>query len=473
MSDLTANRSIFGWARLLLIGLGLLVLIAIAVGLLLRGYYSGQAEASRQAAIAALDASDPGWRWDDLIEMRATVADADNAAFVALKTTELLPEGFLAEFKNADGKTVRVNEALWRAPLNQPLPDELQSFLRPGLEDAQPALELARTLVDKPNGRYPMEWTEDIVATILPWQRARDVSRLLCLSALFLAEDGKMQQACASIRAALNVGRSLGDEPTFLSQLVRIAMVSQALQALERVMARGHCSDECLRTLQAAIEQELADRTRVMSLATRGERAVLFRTWSLVIDGKRTLDELNNGNKPGVWQRLRNELVFRPLAGSAQRTTLDLTTRLVEISAEPVQEQQRLLEDLESEMQDRLRQNGLGDRLALSLLPALSRILLADHRLRMELEVARCALAAERYRRGNGQWPDKLEELAPDYVSETPKDLFAGQPLTYRKLEEGIVIYSHGMDGKDHDGAVEPGRPDISDIAFRLFNPDK
>jgi hypothetical protein len=88
--------------------------------------------------------------------------------------------------------------------------------------------------------------------------------------------------------------------------------------------------------------------------------------------------------------------------------------------------------------------------------------------------VLRClaaALAAERYRLAFNAWPDTLECLTPDFLAAVPRDPFDGQPLRFRRTENGIVVYSVAEDRVDNNGnlaafAREPG----TDLGFRLFD---
>jgi hypothetical protein len=82
------------------------------------------------------------------------------------------------------------------------------------------------------------------------------------------------------------------------------------------------------------------------------------------------------------------------------------------------------------------------------------------------------ALAAERYRREHGAWPESLDKLVPAQLTEVPLDPYDGQPLRYRRLADGVTIYAVGGDGVDNGGlfdrenAVRPG----TDVGVRLWD---
>jgi len=81
------------------------------------------------------------------------------------------------------------------------------------------------------------------------------------------------------------------------------------------------------------------------------------------------------------------------------------------------------------------------------------------------------ALAAERYRQARGRWPATLAELVPQYIARVPLDPFDAKPLKLGKHEQGIVVYSAGMDGIDNGGLIGP-TPTApgSDLGFRLWD---
>ncbi len=81
------------------------------------------------------------------------------------------------------------------------------------------------------------------------------------------------------------------------------------------------------------------------------------------------------------------------------------------------------------------------------------------------------ALAVERYRLLHaGQTPETLTELVPDVLPEIPRDPFDGQPLRYRRLEQGYVVYSIGPDRIDQGGREKPRKGDKSqfDVTFTV-----
>jgi hypothetical protein len=64
----------------------------------------------------------------------------------------------------------------------------------------------------------------------------------------------------------------------------------------------------------------------------------------------------------------------------------------------------------------------------------------------------RTLLAVERYRIANDALPDTLDALVPGHLDAIPLSPYDGQPLRYKRLEKGYVIYSVGLNKRDDDG---------------------
>ena len=71
----------------------------------------------------------------------------------------------------------------------------------------------------------------------------------------------------------------------------------------------------------------------------------------------------------------------------------------------------------------------------------------------VDMAIVACAL--ERYHLAQGEYPETLGALAPEYIKTVPPDVVDGQPLHYRRTQDGrFLLYSVGWDGKDDGGVV-------------------
>ncbi len=75
------------------------------------------------------------------------------------------------------------------------------------------------------------------------------------------------------------------------------------------------------------------------------------------------------------------------------------------------------------------------------------------------------ACALERYRLARGEYPESLDALTPQFLETMPHDIIGGQPLRYRRTDNGkFLLYSVGWNEKDDGGAIslnKDGKPDF------------
>ena len=83
------------------------------------------------------------------------------------------------------------------------------------------------------------------------------------------------------------------------------------------------------------------------------------------------------------------------------------------------------------------------------------RIAVVGWRLKTHREATLTILAALRFQKEKGKFPDNLEELvAAGYLTKLPQDPFSPGPLTYKKTADGFLLYSWGENLKDDNGQV-------------------
>jgi hypothetical protein len=69
--------------------------------------------------------------------------------------------------------------------------------------------------------------------------------------------------------------------------------------------------------------------------------------------------------------------------------------------------------------------------------------------------LARVAIALERYWLAHGEYPESLTPLAPEFIMRLPHNIIDGQPLHYRRTANGqFVLYSVGWNETDEGGVV-------------------
>ena len=89
---------------------------------------------------------------------------------------------------------------------------------------------------------------------------------------------------------------------------------------------------------------------------------------------------------------------------------------------------------------------------------------------RAGIRCARAAIAAERYHQAQGRWPENVQALVPRFLKQVPSDPFVEGTVRVLPVEDGLIIYSVGIDGKDNRGNLSVSRKPGTDLGFRLWN---
>jgi hypothetical protein len=77
------------------------------------------------------------------------------------------------------------------------------------------------------------------------------------------------------------------------------------------------------------------------------------------------------------------------------------------------------------------------------------------------------AIALKRFQLKHGNFPEKLSELAPEFLATTPLDPVDGKPLRYRRNTDGTyLLYSIGENGVDDGGDVTPLKASSSPSSY-------
>ena len=64
-----------------------------------------------------------------------------------------------------------------------------------------------------------------------------------------------------------------------------------------------------------------------------------------------------------------------------------------------------------------------------------------------------CAL--ERYQLAHDEYPETLDVLIPQFIEKIPHDIIGGEPLHYRRIDDGkFLLYSVGWNEMDDGGQV-------------------
>jgi hypothetical protein len=447
------------WLRMVLAGAAVIV-VMIVFGAIWSQVEGTRIQKERATLEAQLDESDPNWRLADLERSREEIPEHENSARVVVAVSRLLPRSWPAQSLYERLQELQPNEQL-----NAGQTDLLEAEMR----GQAAALAQARRLVDMPRGRHRLKWDYNPIGTLLQdQQETRKVANLLQYDAMLRSQQGDPDGALRSCRGIINAGRSLGDEPLMISMLIRCAIIAVGANASERVLAQGVPGDAELARLQELMALE--DQHQTMRIAVRGERASTYDLLTKMADGRLKggeIDVMIDGRQRPWWQRM-----WRGSVGRREPViALKMMTKMADATKLPEAEQVEAEKSYERDMR------GLGREATFvrMLAPAVQNVGRAIRRKSATVRILMTLAAVERYRLSRGKWPESLAALKPEFLKEVPTDPFDGKPLRYKKLPDGVLVYSVGEDGVDDGGKVDRSKPNAkgTDQGLRLWDEQK
>jgi hypothetical protein len=464
--------------RLALVGL----LGVLFAGLLLGWHFYSNSLSDKefQDAVSEADRLDPGWRLEELEAKRAVIPDAENLAEHVLAIKAMMPQSWPPESMTKvpeprlaaldEESTISVEEAIYELPPELQMNSEQIRELRAAMELVKEPLAQARSLSNFRAGRYRVNWSQDYESTPTPWGNyCRSLTNLLGYDARLRAQDGDIDGALISVLAILSVARSFGDEPIMISQIVRRAQSGVATQALERILAQGQGSAKSLMNVQHAFRDEASQP--LFLFGVRGERAGLHQMMQAVESGKIKASSVIGFGATGKLEKWFEDVSGELEIRRSHAPLLRAMTEIVAIAKLPVEEQPTKIKTCIRSTDHRAYKRELPVYVGL-MMPLVEKFAEGCWRNQALLRCAIVVLAVERYRIAHGRWPDSLSVLVPEYLEKIHLDPYDAKPLRYRRLVDGVIIYSVGPDEKDDGGKLDRQNPSKlgTDIGFQLWD---
>jgi hypothetical protein len=333
------------------------------------------------------------------------------------------------------------------------------------LSKFDPVIEELRQASQRPESRFPLEYAKDNPAAILlPHLAAlKQCSQVLQLRAIAELQNHQADRALDDVKLILRLIDSIRSEPTLISQLVRTAILQNALQPVWEGSTEHQWSDAQL----VVLDQKLSGLDFLVDykLAMHGEMAF----------------------QDGILRYLRQHPdQFANLNGDGQDSNIDIfgkvflhlipsgwfyqnqlhCARPIEKFYLPVADVQlrtmdpTLVRQAGAVVAKECKHIGPYDIMECMLMPALGNAAERFAYAQNSVDLARVACALERHRMARGQYPESLKALVPQYLDPLPHDVIGGAQLIYHSGADGTFqLYSIGWNQTD-DGGVSVFRKD-------------
>ncbi|HEV7404247.1 MAG TPA: hypothetical protein VGO11_15000 [Chthoniobacteraceae bacterium] len=322
------------------------------------------------------------------------------------------------------------------------------------LRKFDPELDALREAAKRPRSRFSVRYEDHVAAALPHISVILNFTRIATLRAVAELAEGDVEAAHGDLLLCLALEEAPREEPLLISPLVRAASLETLLQPLWEGLVRRQWTDAQLASLDAALQRP--DFVASFQASIRGER-LIFCTQALDAIKKdpallTAMTAMDGGaNRPWSvraigWLVPGGWIDFNKAALS--RGYLDLAH-----AADP-QLHRFFPGQMDRIDQDFVREvagHRYNPRRAIASLvfPAVSTAGQRFASTQASIDLARTAIALERYRLAHGAWPASLSVLPA-----LPTDVIGGAPLHYRLEQDGtFTLYSIGWNERD-DGGV-------------------
>ncbi len=331
-----------------------------------------------------------------------------------------------------------------------------------GLEDVRSMTDRYQSsLVDMQiaaagHGLFPMDFAENRYlpeATVMQLRHGFDMLRLHS----FVQGHSKQAKAMVSSMAALlNYSRCVDKHPSHLA--LRLEFDLAAFQLVSLFLHHVEFSSNSLRQFQSAAEnRDYWHGIRQHWNAERAMRLMMYTDLERFKKSGLSWELRSTPQWQAFWKNIDVNLVYSPFAADDAEQFLWLMYQTESkfkdnffTAADNVQTMESEFKNVAPETLDRLRYPT-----ARFMVPEISPLIRQAGQVEAFRQVLVAALAADRYRQDQGQPPDAIAQLVPDYLAAVPADLYCGDTVKYVKKANELVFYNCGPDKHDDGGTKD------------------
>ena len=355
-------------------------------------------------------------------------------------------------------------QTYYRSPHNTKVPNEFPVVPQPqtpaadvllALSRYDSTIEALRQASQRPFSNIPLNYEDGFgsASTLLPYLATlKQCALMLGLRSTAELADGQSAKACDDVMLMLKLDDSIRSQPFLITHLVHIAIFSITLQPIWEGLVEHRWTDEQL----AQIDSELGkmDFLADYEFTMRGQRAFAIETFEQqrITRRSETWDSTRGTNVTHSYYLMpvayfyQNELNFARVSQQWILPLVDTNTRV----ASPANWQQA-----NEAVQKQLKHFSPYKMEARMTFPVVGASFTRFTFAQSGLDLARMACALERYHLAHGEYPEMLEALAPQFIETIPHDVINGQPLHYRRTDDGkFLLYSVGWNEKDDGGKI-------------------
>ena len=340
---------------------------------------------------------------------------------------------------------------------NNVLPNPAQVQLPPDIFSAevsafaaknQDALIILHKALSMPDYWYEIKADKCFIESEMPrFVPYRQMAWLLSSSAIAKSGTGNHAAALQDLAAIETISKHVKSYPTLISLMLSIAIDSTRVSSLEYILATSsNLSGSAIKLPVKAHAASLQETQNVFHFESLIGLQILSKIGANIYIYDNSYIMPRDSHLPDyllkyIWGPISN------LAYGDFLYPIDIESQLKTIPeiSRPVTSYEELYRSIAKADQIKFSEGGI-----LSMMSIIPKYLYIDHIMSNDARkgLADLALAVTAYKAEKGRYPEKIEELVPEYIDRLPIDPYDNQPLKLKHIKGGLDLYSAGYNPK-------------------------
>lgn len=321
-------------------------------------------------------------------------------------------------------------------PAGTPISPEAMAAMKQMLDQNAGMLELMSRGVNAAVFRFPIasDVADDFMLFPIEWGKpTRNAVRLMQIRALYAGESGDMEAAIGRVREIVTFGGCLGTQPSTDGAIKNYTVIDMGFSVAVDLIQRGYVkTDDGFAQLEEIVSSaKMADQ--VYGLWT--DTLNVEETWRTAIPGVMELAREFRADPPSIADLASFALDYVRINSFLRQRDNYLAREIIADPGNPLNDPEGT-ETLSFDPEHVFR--------SMSMVFIRAEYSVRARQCKTLLVIRAARFALERSR------PPTMEEFMA--LSNDCKDPFNGQPMHYRPSENGFLIYSVGLNGRDDNG---------------------
>lgn len=322
---------------------------------------------------------------------------------------------------------------------------------------------LIREAVKRPYARMDGSYEQPHTIPTPDFVAVRSVAQTLAQRAKCYLLLGQPEKALRELTLIHGLSRLLEARPTGRPMTLVAAMINVAVVGLYMETVADGMRSQAWRDPQLTALQEQLSQINLLPLVAegfRGEQVGLTRTLESLPRSEFRKIFFFGGRSKNFWQQDSASLLLLCAPRGWFYQNMVAQAQLLQKVVEGIDTAKQMVlahnrDEAAGEIEATFRHFSPFTFIAARTIPNFLRASQSLARSQTVVNLGLISCALERYRLVRGEYPQSLDSLAPQLMGNIPHDVIGGQPLHYRRTDDGkFLLYSVGWNGKDDGGVV-------------------